>query len=114
MKKYTLILIAILAWGVTNAQTSGSNSTSAAITDLAVPASPAFSIVDITPTLVSNPATPKAFALGVVQSVTQSSSAFPNNYSAQFAPVWWINPKGVNVYSYLGLPVPQKNQPAST
>jgi len=117
MKKFTLLFIAII-YGCTAWAQSGSASTatptSTAISDLVVPVSPAFSITDITPTLVQNPGTPKAFALGIVESVSQSGSAFPNNYSAEFAPIWWIDPKGINVYSYLGLPVPKKNMPAST
>jgi hypothetical protein len=110
MKKYYLFLSAIFFISMASAQTASTNTTSGTITGLEVPVSPAFSITDITPTLVQSPATPKAFALGVAQSFQQSGMGFPNNYSAEFAPVWWINPKGVNVYSYLGLPVPGKGQ----
>ena len=80
---------------------------SGTLKDLSVPVSPAFSLTDITPTLVHNTTTPKAFVLGVVQSATEGGSYFPDNFSAQFAPVWWIAPAGINVYSYLGLPVPE-------
>lgn len=114
MKKCAFFLFAVFSFSILKAQNNNGGSTSSAINDLAIPVSPAFSIVDVTPTLVEDPVTPKAFALGVVQSITQSGSAFPNNFSAQFAPIWWINPKGVNVYAYLGLTVPGRNQPTST
>ncbi|GGH18025.1 hypothetical protein [Mucilaginibacter phyllosphaerae] len=74
------------------------------LSDLAVPASPAFVITDITPTLIQDPATPKSLVLGIAQStVQQSGLAFPNNYSAEFAPYWWIKPDGRNVYGVLGI-----------
>lgn len=71
--------------------------------DLAVPASPAFIITDITPSLIQSPNTPKEFILGVAQSFQESSGGFPQNYSTQFAPYWWAKPDDRNVYTVLGL-----------
>jgi hypothetical protein len=73
------------------------------ITDLAVPSSAAFVITDITPTLVQDPGTPKSFVLGIAQSFQKSGNGFPDNYSVEFAPYWWMDPKGRNVYKFLGL-----------
>jgi hypothetical protein len=110
MRKY-LLFIALTA-GCSNAiaQSSTSETTSSTIKSLSVPVSPAFSITDITPTLVQNPTTPKAFALGVAQSATAGSSYFPDNYSAQFAPIWWIDPSGISIYSSLGLAAPKDKE----
>lgn len=113
MKRFSAIIIIVFSGQIAMGQTTSTGATSATISSLAVPNSPAFSITDITPTLVQDPTTPKAFALGVAQSFQQSGSAFPNNYAAQFAPIWWVNPKKINVYSYLGLPVPPKTGHAS-
>lgn len=99
MKKNYLLLPLMLIAAAASAQ----NTTSAMLNKLAVPASPAFSITDITPSLVQSPSTPKAFALGVAQSVQDGGSLFPNNFSAQFAPVWWIAPNGLNAYNFLGV-----------
>jgi len=52
---------------------------------------------------VQDPGTPKSFVLGVAQSFQNSGNGFPDNYSAEFAPYWWMNPKGRNVYKFLGL-----------
>jgi hypothetical protein len=112
MKKIFFILLIFSSTYKALSQTTAP--TTGTISNLAVPASPAFSIVDITPTLVQNPTTPKAFALGIAQSFQQSGAGFPNNLSAEFAPVWWIQPKGINVYAYLGLPLPSKRDSATS
>ena len=73
------------------------------IKDLALPSSPAFILTDVTPTLVQSPNTPKKFVLGLAQSYSESPSGFPENYSAEFTPYWFINPAGQNVYAAVGL-----------
>jgi hypothetical protein len=99
MKKYLIIaFVAVASRSVAQKATSP-----ATLKDLAVPSSPAFIITDITPTLVQNPNTPKSFVLGVAQSLQQSGAVFPNNFSAEFAPYWWVKANRRNVYNYLGL-----------
>jgi hypothetical protein len=73
------------------------------LTDLAVPNSPAFIITDITPSLIQTPNTPKSFVFSLGQAFQQSSDGFPQNYSTEFAPYWWLSPKDRNVYTMLGL-----------
>jgi len=79
------------------------------LSDLAVPTSPAFIITDISPSTFQTPTTPKSFILGLVQSYEESSDGFPQNYSAEFAPYWWLNPAKRNVYSFLGIENPRSN-----
>lgn len=79
------------------------------LSDLAVPTSPAFIITDISPSTFQTPTTPKSFILGLVQSYEESSDGFPQNYSAEFAPYWWLNPAKRNVYSFLGIEKPRPN-----
>lgn len=98
MKRALIILLLFCTVKYAFPQTS-----TAKISDLAVPLSPAFVIVDITPTLVQDPGTPKSFVLGIAQSFQQSGTGFPDNYSAEFAPYWWTNPVGRNIYKFLGL-----------
>src|ERR1700758_4179615 len=98
MKKVLFIpLFLLMVKGAFSQVTSGK------VADLAVPSSPAFVITDVTPTLVQDPGTPKSFVLGIAQSFQNSGTGFPNNYSAEFAPYWWIDPKGRNIYQFLGL-----------
>ena len=68
---------------------------------LSVPQSSAFKLVDISPTLIESPATPKAFGLGVLQSF--SGDGWPQNYTAQFTPYWWALPKGRDVFNFIGV-----------
>jgi hypothetical protein len=67
-----------------------------------VPQSSAFKLVDISPTLIETPTTPKAFGLGILQRFDQNTS-WPQNYSAEFTPYWWALPKNRNVYKFLGI-----------
>lgn len=99
MKKSITILLLVF-WGV---KSVFSQTSTGKIADLAVPSSPAFVITDITPTLVQDPGTPKSFVLGVAQSFQKSGTGFPDNYSAEFAPYWWTDPRGRNIYKFLGL-----------
>ncbi|UKT65385.1 hypothetical protein [Pedobacter mucosus] len=73
------------------------------ILDLSAPNSPAFTLTDLSPTLVENPATPKAFVLGIAQSFGQTKNGFPDNYAVGFTPYWWIKKEGYSVYNYIGL-----------
>ena len=98
MKKALLYVGLLLTVIKVNAQDSGIK-----LKDLAVPNSPAFILTDITPTLVQTPNTPKKFILGVAQSFGNSSSGFPDNYSAEFAPYWFGNAGQKKIYSALGL-----------
>ena len=68
---------------------------------LSVPPSSAFKLVDLSPTLIETPVTPKAFGLGVLQSF--SGDGWPQNYSAQFTPYWWLLPRDRDVYRFIGI-----------
>lgn len=98
MKKALIILLVFLS-----ARQAFSQTSTGKIAGLAVPSSPAFVLTDITPTLVQDPGTPKSFVLGIAQSFQKSGTGFPDNYSAEFAPYWWTDPRGRNIYKFLGL-----------
>jgi hypothetical protein len=72
------------------------------LSDLSVPSAPTFILTDITPTLVQSPTTPKKLILGLAQSYAKSNGGFPNNYSAEFTPYWFVNPSGRSVYAAVG------------
>lgn len=76
--------------------------------DLAIPSSPAFVIMDASPTMIQTPNTPKSFILGVAQAFQQSNGTFPQQYSAEFAPYWWIRPMDKSIASITGVPVSKK------
>ena len=101
MKKIIIICSTLIFFGAHVSAQEVNNSVK--LKDLAVPNSPAFIIADITPSLVQTPNTPKSFVFGLAQSYQQSGDGFPQNYSAEFAPYWWLKPKDRNVYTMLGL-----------
>ncbi len=70
--------------------------------ELAVPNSPAFVLLDIAPTLIEAPLTPKEFALAAIQSFSDDAG-LPQNYSMEFTPYWWLNAKKRNVYEFVGI-----------
>jgi hypothetical protein len=100
MKKITLLLCLCCIYQITGAQ--GSINSDVKLKELAVPKAPAFKLLDISPTQIESPTSPKQFALGVAQSFNDSLG-WPKNYSMEFTPYWWLNPSNKNVYDFLGL-----------
>src|SRR6186713_292756 len=99
MKKLsTLILLFISITFIVQAQ----NSETIKLTDLAAPKSPGFQLIDIAPTNIEAPKTPKSFVLGVIQSY-DGSIGWPQSYSMETAPYWWLKKGGRNAYKILGL-----------
>lgn len=68
---------------------------------LSVPQSSAFKLIDVSPTLIESPATPKAFGISVLQNF--SGDGWPQNYAAQFTPYWWALPKNRDVFRFIGI-----------
>jgi hypothetical protein len=101
MKKQ-FVLIGLLAIAHTVMAQNKINNT-VSLKELEVPNSPAFIITEITPSLIQTPTTPKEFVLGVAQSFQQSESGFPENYSLEFVPYWWLRPTNRSIYSLVGL-----------
>jgi hypothetical protein len=95
-KVFTLLIILVTFSGF-------SQNSIITLQDLAVPASPAFILLDAAPSMIQTPSTPKAFVLGIAQSFQQSNGAFPQEYSAEFAPYWMINPGGKSIYKLAGI-----------
>lgn len=80
--------------------------------DLAVPASPAFILLDASPSVIQTPGTPKAFVLGIAQSFQQSNGSFPQEYSAEFTPYWMVRPDNKSIYKFTG--ISKVNSPGKT
>lgn len=75
--------------------------------DLAVPSSPASILVDAAPSVIQTPSTPKSFVLGITESFHQSNGSFPQEYSAEFAPYWWIRPDSKSIFDLAGIKASQ-------
>lgn len=70
------------------------------IKDLELPNAPAFTILDLTPTIISNPKTTQEFTLSLINSVN-SSNGFPSNYALEFTPFWTFSKNNKSLRSYL-------------
>jgi hypothetical protein len=70
------------------------------IKDLEMPNSPAFTILDFAPTIISNPKTTQELTLSLLNSVN-SSNGIPANYALEFTPFWTISGENTSLKSYL-------------
>ena len=73
------------------------------VDDLRVPASPAFILLDVSPTSVERPNTPRAFALGLLSATERGDSTFPQDLAMEIAPYWWKSHPDLTFRSYYGL-----------
>lgn len=77
------------------------NSDSLSIKDLEIPASPAFILLDQSPSIIERPNTSKAFVLSILNPLTDISG-LPENYAADFTPFWFFRHPGMNQFKYMG------------
>jgi len=66
------------------------------IESLQSPSIPAFGILDLNPSSISRPLSPKEFRLSILSSVAESSSAVPGNIAIEFNPYWWKSREDVS------------------
>lgn len=69
--------------------------------DLAMPVSPAFSLLDQTPTIIDRPTTAKALSLNIFQTFDQKTG-LPSNYAAEFTPYWFVKHPNMSIYKFYG------------
>ncbi len=99
MKRKALIAVFLLgAFQVLFAQEDAGK---VKLTDLEVPSSPAFMLLDVGPTVIERPGTAKAFALGIVNSVSENGG-LPQNYAVEFTPYWFFRHPELSSLKYLG------------
>ncbi|MGB8193863.1 MAG: hypothetical protein WCF67_18165 [Chitinophagaceae bacterium] len=70
--------------------------------NLRIPVSPAFAILDISPTSIERPTNPKALAANVLNFVG-SGSVLPKNFALELSPYWVLKHKNETVYKFLGI-----------
>ena len=69
--------------------------------ELQAPASPAFVLLDIEPTSIQRPKTPKALTISILSTMGGSDNLIPENYSVEFAPYWLSNHPNLAYDQYL-------------
>jgi len=78
------------------------NKDTTTISDLQVPNSPGFQLLDASPSNIERPTSPKQFALTILNA-TGSGSAIPKNFAMEFSPYWFTKHTSDNIHQYLSV-----------
>lgn len=97
MRLLTLCLIFLLYSAFAKAE---QEPFSVPLENLALPNSPAFVLLDEAPSIIERPATPKAFAVELLQNF--DGNAF-DNIAVEFAPFWMTKPEKLSYFDLKGL-----------
>lgn len=79
----------------------GQNEPKLELKDLNLPNTPAFTLLDYSPTVIDRPGTAKTFATNIVSLLGQSQS-LPKNFAMEVSPFWLFKNK-LTVYKYHGI-----------
>lgn len=84
-----------------NAVSAGAQEQELELKDLNIPNSPAFSILDYSPTVIDKPGTAKAFSASLL-SIAGEASGIPKNFAIEVSPFWFFKNR-LNAYRYMGI-----------
>ena len=71
------------------------------VKDIEFPNSPAFILLDQTPSVIERPASAQALAFNILNSF-QSGFSFPQNYAVEFTPFWFFKNSEMTAMKYAG------------
>ena len=92
----SLFLAPVLMWSQSTTETQLNN--------LAPPSSPAFVLMDISPSTVYTPPSIKALSFQVLNGLGGgNNNGIPKNFAAEIVPFWYTNPKNMNFLTYHNL-----------
>ena len=74
------------------------------LSDLKVPVSPAFSLLDFAPKTIESPGTIKAFTTNLVTTAAKAGG-IPKDFAFEFSPYWFFKHPNMDIYKYHGLMV---------
>ena len=72
------------------------------LSDLKVPVSPAFSLLDFAPKTIESPGTIKAFTANFFTAASEAGG-IPKNFAFEFSPYWFFKHPNMDIYKYHGL-----------
>jgi hypothetical protein len=87
----------------------GQNQTDISLEDLRTPAAPGFILLDVAPTSIEKPTTPKAFAVSVLNAANLSNG-IPKNFAMEFTPFWFLKHPNMNAIKFYGINAETKKQ----
>ena len=105
MKKTILILLSLLL--LTTATVAQTDTLS--LKELEIPNSPAFILLDQTPSVIERPASSKAFVLSILNSF-QNNNGIPQNYAVEFTPFWFFKHPEMSSLKYAGYNAEKQRQ----
>lgn len=76
---------------------------SAELQNLAPPSSPAFVLMDITPSNIIIPENVQAFSVQTINAFTGNSEAANGNYAVELQPYWYVKRENMNFFKYNNL-----------
>jgi hypothetical protein len=79
------------------------------LTDLEIPNSPGFALLDKAPTSIERPSSTKAFMVSVLNALNESSP-IPQNYAVDFTPYWFFQHPAMTAYRYAGYDIKNGRQ----
>jgi hypothetical protein len=95
MKKLLLILV----WSLCLFLTYGQDNDTLFFGKLALPNTPAISLLDQNPSIIETPETGKALGLSILNAI-QANKGIPQNYAVEFTPYWLITNSKMNVFKF--------------
>ena len=107
MKKYLFIVILSVTFNALPG--FGQGQTDITLEDLRTPASPGFILLDVAPTSIEKPGTPKAFAASVFNAINMSNG-IPKNFAMEFAPFWFLKHPNMTALKFYGINRETKKQ----
>src|SRR4029453_19273393 len=105
MLRRTIGTIVAVAVGATHAMAQAQSGT-LPLNDLRAPTSPAFVLLDVSPTAIERPQNPKALAFNLISAAT-SEDGFPRNYALVVAPYWLHSHRDLTFETYQEAKFPQ-------
>jgi hypothetical protein len=97
MKYFIVIILLFLSFRLTAQNKDTTN-----ISSLQVPSSPGFQLLDVSPSNIERPTSPKEFALSILNT-SNSGSAIPKNFAMESSPYWFIRHDHESIDKYLNV-----------
>ena len=79
------------------------------ITDLEIPSSPAFILLDQAPSVISRLEDPKAFTFNLLNTIVQDNN-LPRNFAMEVTPFWYFSKNNETALKHKGIKQPKKDK----
>jgi hypothetical protein len=104
MKKEIILTLSVICFIGLSAQED-----SISLRELETPTSPAFILLDKTPTSIERPSSTKAFTFSVLNSIADNKG-LPQNYAVEFSPFWFFKHPKMTALKYMGYDAAKNKQ----